>query len=727
MSGTAPVARKEFHKITQFGEDRIDPYHWIRGEKPDDWQQVLKTPEVLAAPVRDHLNAENAYFDATAAGFDALTQTIGDELVGRIVPNDSTVPARHGPYEYWQEYRPGGDYPVFMRRHLTSGEAEVLYDGDKERPGSKFFDLSAVSHSPDHQMLAYGLDREGSEYYNIRFRDIATNKELWETLKLTSGDMTWSADSSQVYYIECDDNHRPKRVKCHVLGTDPVDDPVIYEEPDNGFFLGVGKSQSGDYIFITSRAKDTSEVRFLPSNSPPDAVPTLIAPREKGIEYSVTHRGDEFFIRTNIDGATEFKIMKTPVAAYGRDNWVDVVPHDENINITGIIVLQDYLIRMERTQALPRVVVRDFKGGEYVVAMPDAAYTVNASAGYEFDTAKLRLSYLTPVNPGRVYEMDLATQHKTVLKEKVLPNGHDPSEYLVERQFVTARDGTDVPVTIVRHKSTAVDGSAPLFLYGYGSYGHAIDASFSSNAISLADRGIIYAIAHIRGGGEMGKKWYNDGKMQNKLNTFHDFIDVAESLTDQGYGKKGEITMEGGSAGGMLMGVVANMRPDLFTTVLASVPFVDVLNTVSDPSLPLTPPEWAEWGDPINDRQAYDLIKSYSPYDNVKANTTYPAILATAGLTDYRVTYWEPAKWIARLREEAEGGPFYIKTEMNSGHFGSAARFEIARERAVRYAFAIDRLAQLGYDVSMRVDYAGKLAAKKPDAAPPPPPTISQP
>jgi oligopeptidase B len=715
-AANAPAAKKEFHKVTQFGETRIDAYHWLRGPGQDDWQQVLKTPDVLDADVRAHLEAENTYFDTYGAGFAALTQTIGDELVGRIVQTDSSVPVPHGPYEYWVEYREGGNYPIHMRRERATGATDIMFDGDKERGDSKFFDLATVGYSPDHSMIAYGLDREGSEYYNIRFRDIKTGQELPETLTLTNGDIAWSEDASQLYYIECNDNHRPKKVKVHVLGTDPKDDHVVYEEEDDGYFLGLSKTQSRDYILIGSRAKETSEVRYLPSNSPPDAVPTLVRPRETGVEYSISHGGgDHFYLRTNIDGATEYKVMRTPINALGQENWVEIVPHNEDITIAGIITLKDFMVRQERAGGLPRVVVSDYQGSEYIASMPDQAYTVSAVAGPDA-TKTVRLSYLTPVHPGKVMELDLVSGKTTTLKEKVLPNGHDPAEYIVERKFLPARDGTDIPVTIVRHNSTTLDGASPLHLYGYGSYGASIDATFSSNAITLADRGIIYAIAHIRGGGEMGKKWYLDGKKLNKLNTFTDFIDVAEGLTDQGYGRKGEISIEGASAGGMLMGAVANMRPDLFTTVIASVPFVDVLNTISDPSLPLTPPEWAEWGDPINDREIFDLMKTYSPYDNVRTGVTYPAILATAGLTDYRVTYWEPAKWIAKLRDEASGGPFYLKTQMNSGHFGSAARFELARERSERYAFVVQRFEDAGYDMSIRVDYGAKLAAKKPDA-----------
>ena len=707
-----PLAKVEVAETTQFDDTRRDPYAWMRGKNPDDWQEVLKDPSILDDEVRKHLEEENAYFNAYSSQSAELIEDIGDELAGRIIPNDSSLPTRDGDWEYWVKFRDGGNYPVYMRRNIHTGTEKAYYDGDKERGTSKFFDLSGIVHSPDHKYVAYGLDREGSEYFTVRFRDIETGKELSDTIQMTSGNFVWSEDSSKIYYAECDDNHRPKKIKCHVLGTDPENDPVIYEEQDISFAVGVDKTESGQYIIIETSAKDSNEVYFLDKNSAPDAKPTLIREREKGVEYNISHRGDYFYIHTNDEGATEFKIMRTPVNAFEKENWVDVVPYDENVTISSLETLKDFMVREERAGIEQRIVISDYNGEEYVVDFPDQAFSVSASTGYEFDTDTIRIAYQTPVNPGIVYELNAKTGQKTVLKEKQLPNGHDPAEYIVERKFVTARDGqTEIPVTIIRHKSTKVDGTAPLYQYGYGSYGISIDANFSSGAISLADRGAVYAIAHIRGGGDMGEKWYLDGKMENKVNTFTDFIDVTEALTDEGYGEKGKVCIEGRSAGGMLMGAVINMRPELYAGVIAGVPFVDVLNTICDESLPLTPGEWEEWGNPITDREVYDYMKSYSPYDNIISGKFYPSVLATAGLTDYRVTYWEPAKWIARLRAETIGGPYFMKTEMNAGHAGSAARYEKARERAPEYAFMIKCFEEKGYDMSMKVDYAAKQQA----------------
>ena len=707
-----PSAKVEYAETTQFDDTRRDPYAWMRGKDPDDWQEVLKDPSILDDEVRKHLEEENAYFNAYSSQSAELIEQIGDELAGRIIPDDKGLPNRDGEWEYWAEYRNSGNYPIYMRRNINTGAEQAYYDGEKERGTSKFFDLSGIKHSPDHKYVAYGLDREGSEYFTIRFRNIETGKELDDTLQMTSGDFVWSEDSSRIYYTECDDNHRPKRVKCHVLGTDPEKDPVIYEEQDISFSVGVGKTESEQYIVIETSAKDTNEAYILEKDAAPDTKPTLIRKREKGIEYHLSHRGDDFYMRTNDDGATEFKIMRTPTDAFEKENWIDVVPYNEDITISSLTTFKDFMVREERAGIEQRIVISDYDGKEYIVNFPDAAYSTSALPGYEFDTDTIRFFYQTPVNPGVYYELNAKTGQKTILKEKQLPNGHDPEEYIVERKFVTARDGhTEIPVTIIRHKSTEIDGTAPLYQYGYGSYGISIDANFSSGAISIADRGAIYAIAHIRGGGDMGEKWYLDGKMENKVNTFTDFIDVTEALTDEGYGEKGKVCIEGRSAGGMLMGAVINMRPELYAGVIAGVPFVDVLNTICDESLPLTPGEWEEWGNPITDKAVYDYMKSYSPYDNIASGKFYPSVLATAGLTDYRVTYWEPAKWIARLRSETIGGPYFMKTEMNAGHAGSAARYEKARERAPEYAFMVKCFEEKGYDMSMRVDYDAKKNA----------------
>ena len=514
--------------------------------------------------------------------------------------------------------------------------------------------------------------------------------------------------------MERDEAHRAKKIKSHKLGTAAKEDKEIYHEPDDTYSVGVSKTMSGKYIMIISTASETSEVRFFDAAAV-DATPAdlkLISPRQRGLEYSMRHHGDTFYFVTNRDGATEYKIMTAPVDAYTQENWVDYLPANPDVTLEGLTLLKDHMIRVERENALVRVVVADYKGGEFTVDFPDPAYVISVSVGNEFDTDKIRVNYQTLANPGVTYEVDLNTGKKTVLRERKLPNRHDPSEYVVERLNVTAKDGAQIPVTLVRHKSVKADGTAPLYQYGYGSYGITIDPSFTGKAISIADRGVVYAIAHIRGGADKGQSWYLDGKKLSKKNTFNDFIDVTEALIEKGYGKKGEVLMEGRSAGGMLMGTVANMRPDLYGAVIAGVPFVDVINTMSDATLPLTPGEWEEWGDPIRSKEFFEYMKSYSSYDNIQKGATYPLIIAPAGLTDPRVTYWEPAKWIARLRDEAKGGPFLLKMNMGSGHFGTTARYDKAREPAGEYAVVLQTLADKGHDLRLRVDYKAKKKPK---------------
>ena len=709
----APAAKKIPHEIVQHGETRVDPYHWIRGEG-DNWQEVLKDPAALAPEIRAHLEAENAYTAGQLKAVEQLTKDIGDEFVSRIIPDEAGLPSKRGDYEYWGEYVTGGDYPVYMRKHKDAAKPEVYFDGNKEGKAHKFFDIGGLSVSPDHKYLAYGIDTVGSESYNIRIRELATGKEFPAVIGKTGGGCVWSADSSTIYYTERDEAHRSKKIKSHKLGTDTAQDKEIYHEADDTYSVGVSKTRSGKYIMINSSASETNEIRFFDAATA-EATPAdlkLISPRQKGTEYSVSHHGDDFYFLTNRDGATEFKIMTAPVDACAPENWVDYYTAGKDVTVEGLVTLKDHMIRTERVNALQRVVVSDYKGHEFTVDFPDQAYVIGTDTGYEFDTHKMRVSYRSLANPGVTYEVDLNTGKKTVLRERKLPNGHDPSEYVVERLNVTAQDGAQIPVTLVRHKSVKADGTAPLYQYGYGSYGINMDPGFRGSAISIADRGVVYAIAHIRGGADKGQAWYLDGKKLNKKNTFTDFIDVTKALIKKGYGKEGEVVIEGGSAGGMLMGAVVNMEPGLYGAVNAQVAFVDVLNTISDGTLPLTPGEWEEWGDPIRNKEFYDYMKSYSPYDNIQKGVKYPLIIAPAGLTDPRVTYWEMTKWIARLRDEAKGGPFLLKMNMGSGHSGITARYDSAREPADEYAICLQTLIDKGHDLSLRVDYKAKQKPK---------------
>ena len=505
--------------------------------------------------------------------------------------------------------------------------------------------------------------------------------------------MVWSKDSKTVYYIRLDDNHRPLYVHRHALGTRPQDDELVYQEHDTAFYVHLGETQSGDYIVIDISDHETSEEHLIDA-ADPKAMPRLIEARTTGLEYSVDHNGDKLYILTNAaddtGDAVDFRICTAPLAAPERANWQSLIPHKPGTLILAHTLLKDYMIRLERINSLPQIIVRQLAdGAEHAIAFDEEAYSLGMGAGYEFDTTVVRFTYASMTTPSQTYDYDLAERTRTLRKTQEVPSGHDPADYVTRRLYATASDGAEVPVSLIHHRDTPLDGSAPLLLYGYGSYGVAMPASFSITRLSLVDRGFIYAIAHIRGGKDKGYAWYSDGKRQAKRNTFTDFIAAGEHLAAENFTRRGAIIGHGGSAGGMLMGAVANMAPNLFHGIIANVPFVDVLNTILDDTLPLTPPEWAEWGNPITSADDFALIRSYSPYDNVEAKA-YPHILALGGLTDPRVTYWEPAKWIAKLRElNTSDNLVLLKTNMSAGHGGASGRFDSLKETALEYAFAL--------------------------------------
>ena len=686
-----PAAEKRPVEIVQQGRTRTDDYAWL---KDDNWQAVLRDPSVLAPDIRAHLEAELQYYEAVTADAAPLRARLLAEMRGRIKEDDASVPAKDGPYEYYTRYRDGGEYPIFARRPADGGAEQILFDGDAEAEarGGGFFNVASVDHSSDQNLIAYGVDRLGSEYFTIRFRRIADGTELDESIPSTSGYAVWSSDSTAILYVERDDNQRPKRVKRHVLGTDPARDEVVYEESDDGMFVDVAKSQSGEYVFIEVGDQVTSEVHLMPATL--EAEPALIAPRIEKELYSVEHHGDELYILTNAGGAVDFKIMRAPVERPGREQWTDWIAYEPGTEILRFVPYAEHYVRLERENALPRIVVSDYPGEAHEIAFEESAYDLDVQPGFEYETTLLRFVYESPAQPQQTFDYDMRTRERALRKTREVPSGHDPDLYAVGRITTPASDGVEIPVTVLRLKSTAVDGTAPLALYGYGSYGATTPAGFGANVLSLVDRGVVYAVAHVRGGGERGRQWYLDGKLEKKTNTFTDFVAAAEALIERGYTAEKRIVSYGGSAGGLLVGAAVNLRPDLFAGVLARVPFVDVLNTISDEGLPLTPPEWPEWGDPIRTREGYDWIAAYSPYDNVANGVEYPPILATASLADYRVTYWEPAKWIARLRAEAVGGPFLLRTNMQAGHAGAAARFERLEELAHLYAFALEALGR---------------------------------
>ena len=542
-------------------------------------------------------------------------------------------------------------------------------------------------------MFAYAVDTTGGEYNTIRIRAAAGSGDgavIDEAVTNAEPGFVWANDGRTLFYVALDEHHRPHRIYRHRIGTPAADDVLIYEEDDAGFFLGLDKTESGRFILIEAHDHaDTTEIRTIDADAP-DAPPALIAARQTGITYEITDSGDRFFVLTNADGAVDFKIMATSIADPDRPGWVEVIGHQPGRLILGMLLFKNHLVRRERVGGLPRIVVRRLADGdEHAIAFDEEAYHLGLAPGYEFDTALLRFTYSSMATPERTFDYDMETRTRTLMKQQEVPSGRDPVAYVTRRVFATGHDGVRVPISLIHARTTAIDGTAPLLLYGYGAYGHAMPASFAPNRFSLIDRGFVYAIAHIRGGTDCGYGWYLDGKMKNKRNTFLDFIAAAEHLAAQQFTAQGNIVVHGGSAGGMLVGAVANMRPELFRAVLAEVPFVDVLNTMSDAELPLTPPEWVEWGNPLEDADAWRNMAGYCPYTNVAARA-YPDILATGGLSDPRVTYWEPAKWVAKLRAHNTGdGLILLKTNMEAGHGGASGRYGRLREVALVFAFAL--------------------------------------
>ncbi|SIR17051.1 oligopeptidase B Serine peptidase. MEROPS family S09A [Rhizobium sp. RU20A] len=688
-----PVAPKKPVSDTRHGITRTDDYAWLRD---DNWQAMFRDPSILQSEIRAHLEAENAYQKAAMADTEALQKALFAEMKGRIKEDDSSVPMKDGPFAYGTSFVTGGEQPRYFREPRAGGERTVLLDGDKEAAGKAYFRLSGLDHSTDHSKGLWGYDDKGSEYFTLRVRDLTTGEDFADVIEATGGGGVFAPDGKSFFYTVLDENHRPSKIFHHILGTPQAEDRLVYEEEDFGFFMGVGGSLLDDFIFIDIHDHETSEYRLIPT-SDLTAEPKIVAPRETGIEYSLTEGGDVFYILTNADGAKDFKIVEAPVSAPERANWKDVVPHTPGTLILSHMAFARHLVWLARADGLPQIVIRDRMTGEqHTIAFPEEAYSLGLQGAAEYDTDVIRFSYSSMTTPSQLYDYNMATRERTLLKTQDVPSGHNPDDYVTRRVFAPAHDGESVPVTLLYRKDTPLDGSAPCLLYGYGAYGITIPASFNTNCLSLVDRGFVYAIAHIRGGKDKGFAWYETGKMADKPNTFKDFIAAADYLNQEKFTSYAKIVAEGGSAGGMLMGAVANMAPEKFAAIIAAVPFVDVLNTMLDDTLPLTPPEWPEWGNPIESEDFYKIIAGYSPYDNVAAKP-YPVILALAGLTDPRVTYWEPAKWVAKLRAHTTGtAPILLKTNMDAGHGGASGRFQRLEEIAFEYAFALKAVGVAG-------------------------------
>ncbi|WP_374596235.1 S9 family peptidase [Brevundimonas sp.] len=694
-----PVAKKIPVTIEQLGRTRTDDYQWM---KDDNWQAVLRDPTLIKADVKEHLTAENAYREAMLASTLPLQATMFEEMKGRIKQDDSSVPAADGPWEYYVEYKTGDQHPRYMRverqgtfmvdgqpvtkNFVVAPTPQLLLDANELAKGKAYSEVSAADHSPDHSLFAYAEDAQGSEVHQIYVKDLATGEVLPDPIGSAGGNFAFSPDSQWIFWTNRDDNGRPDKIfRRPARGGETT---LVYEETDEGMFQGVSVTADNQFIVISIANQETSEARIILAATP-TAEPVVLEPRHVGRLYDADHWGDRWVIRTNADDSVDFKIVEAPTDNPAKANWTDLVPHTPGRFIEGVSLVKDFIGRQERADANTRIVIRDRAGAEHEIAVDEPAFSLSLAGASEFDTTIMRYGYNSPSTPTSTYDYDLTTRERTLRKVQEVPSGHNPEDYVVERLNAPASDGELVPVTILRRKSTPVDGSAPLLLYGYGSYGIPMAASFSTSRLSLVDRGWIYAIAHIRGGSDKGWNWFLSARKMTKKNTFTDFIAAAEHLIQRRYATAGNIVAQGGSAGGLLMGAVNNMRPDLWAGVIGQVPFVDVINTMSDTSLPLTPPEWPEWGNPIEDAEAYDYMMSYSPYDQVEPKA-YPAVLATGGLSDPRVTYWEPEKWVAKLRPATTSGkPILLKINMEAGHGGASGRFDFLKEVAHDYAFAI--------------------------------------
>jgi len=681
----APRAEVRPTQLSAHGLAWADDYAWIRA---DNWREVLRDPSELPRDIRALLEAENAYADAVLAPTVALQKELRREMRARLKEDDSEPPQVDGPWAYYSRFRHGGQHRIYCRRPRGGGAETVLIDGDTRAEGQAFFQLAGARHSPDHSKIAWSSDDLGSEILAIAVRDLGRHEDLADRVHGAAGDVAWTRDSKAFLYVEQDESHRPRRVMLHRLGTAQSQDVEVFAEDDAAWFIGIEPTRLGRAAFITLHGHDASEARIVDLDDP-TAAPRLIAPRRPGFRYEVMDHGDYLYIRTNA-GAPDFKIVVAPREAPHEANWRDFLADRDGRFIADAALSKDHLVLLMRENSRPRLAVRHLNSGEaHEIAFEEETYSLRLEPVYEFDTSVIRFSASSLARPRETYDYDVVERRRTLVKRQTIPGDFDPASYVTRLVFAPAEDGETVPVSLIHKRGLKRDGSAPLLITGYGAYGYPAEASFSTNRFSLVDRGFVFAIAHVRGGTDKGWRWYEGGKLGAKPNTFTDFLAAARFLIAEGYASSRRIVAQGGSAGGLLMGAVANLAPDLFAGIIADVPFVDVLATMLDASLPLTPAEWLEWGDPIHDRAAFETIRSYSPCDNVRPQR-YPAILALAGLTDPRVTYWEPAKWVARLRATMTGGgPVLLRTAMDAGHAGAPGRFDRLEDIARHYAFAI--------------------------------------
>jgi oligopeptidase B len=677
-----PVAARKPHTNEAHGVRWDDDWHWIRDQNYPD----VRDQEVLA-----YLKAENDYFEAAMAPHKALTDELFEEMKGRIKEDDATVPLKDGDWLYWSEFKKGTQYRDWYRKPASGGDGTLIYSENAEAEGKEYYRLGAFAVSPDGKLLATLADDDGSERFKLVVRDLSTGQDIETVTKVGIGNPVWTSDSNGIVFTEVNDQWRSYRAQYHRVGDDPANAVTLYEEKDDiAFSVGVARSTDDSLIFISTGNNSSNEVRFVPGDNP-TAPRTLIKARRPEIQYDADAAHGKLWIHSN-DKHVNFRIVTADPGAPA--DWHELIAGSDRTYLRGITAHRDHLLIASRVDGLDQLVLRSYEtGNEERVPFTEASYSASFSGNPDFAPDSYRLSYSSMVTPGTVYDYHSAEKRLEVRKVQEIPSGYDPSHYVTERLMITARDGAEVPVSVLRRKDFAKDGSGKLFVYGYGAYGFAIPPSFSTSRLSLVDRGFAFAIAHIRGGDDLGYQWFLDGKLKKRTNTFNDFVDVTRGLIADGYAKPGRVAAQGGSAGGELMGAVVNQAPELFGAVVADVPFVDVLNTMLDDSLPLTPGEWTEWGNPITDVDAFHLIKSYSPYDNVAAQA-YPAMLITGGLTDPRVTYWEPAKWTAKLRaNKTDNKTLLMKMNMGAGHGGKSGRWNSLYEVAEAYTFVITQLS----------------------------------
>jgi oligopeptidase B len=705
MELSPPVPPRRPTVLVAHGDERVDEFYWLRNR--DD-------PEVVA-----HLEAENAYTEAATAHLAPLRERLFDEIRSRVQETDLSVPVRKGPYRYYARTVEGRQYPLHCRRPADAPEPEdpleptpeeeVLLDENALAAGHAYFSLGALAVSPDHRLLAYAVDTSGDERHVLRIRDLEQGTDLPEVIEDTSVGLAWAADSATLFYTRPDPAMRPYQLYRHRVGTDPATDVCVFTEPDEHFYLGVGTTKDERYVVVELESKTTTEAHVLDAKDPEGEL-RVIEPRRHGIEYAVEHHGASFLVVTN-DGAENFRLVAAPEEAPGAEHWEEVLPYDPDVRLLGIEVFATHLALYERAGGLRRIRVAELprpdprapgqRGGvtgglprldpaaPQPIETEEALGTAYGGPNPEFHATTLRYEYTSLVTPRSVYDFDLVARTSRLRKRQPVRGGYDPAAYATERAFATAKDGEAVPISIVRRKDTPLDGSAPAVLYGYGAYEHSIDPAFSIPRLSLLDRGFVFAVAHVRGGGELGRRWYEGGRLLHKRATFDDFVACARHLVEAGYTSTDRLVARGASAGGLLMGVVANEAPELFRGIVAEVPFVDCLTTILDESLPLTVTEWEEWGNPKEDPEAYAYLRSYAPYDNVGPHP-YPRMLVTAGFNDPRVGYFEPAKWVAKLRTVSPGTDVLLKVEMGAGHAGPSGRYDAWRDEAFVLAWILD-------------------------------------